>query len=165
MGRPTDVLTHFRVRRKLGAYLDGAVRDGDAGWIERHLTGCNACQHEVGALRRLKGLVAAAAAVPDPDWSGFFPGIVRGIEDGRRRTAAAAVPRRAWRVWPRWAMGGVAVAAAVFSLVLWQGARGPLPAEAGVVISDANTEHPGATVMVYAPPERDLAVVWVFDSD
>ena len=26
-------------------------------------------------------------------------------------------------------------------------------------------EHPGATVMVYTPPERNMAVVWVFDTD
>lgn len=62
-------------------------------------------------------------------------------------------------------MGGAAVAAAALSLILWQGAEGPVPAEAGVLVNAADTEHPGATVMVYTAPDRNMAVVWVFDSD
>ena len=58
-----------------------------------------------------------------------------------------------------------AVAAVATSLIFWQGAHGPVPAEAGVHVNAAETEHPGATVMVYAPADRSIAVVWVFDSD
>ena len=163
--RPTDVLTCYRARRWLGAYLDGALEDADARWTERHLAGCTSCQHEVDQLRRVKTLVATATAVPEPDWTGFWPGIVRGIEAERHRTVVVTPPRRAWRLWPQWAVGGAAVAALVIALFSWQGGRGPLLAEAGVVVSAANTEFPGATVMVYTPPDRDMAVVWVFDSD
>ena len=60
-------------------------------------------------------------------------------------------------------MGGAAVAALALAFVSWQGARGPVPAEAGVLVSSADTEHPTATVMVYTPPDRDMAVVWLFD--
>ena len=67
--------------------------------------------------------------------------------------------------WPQWAMGGAVVAAVAVALVFWQGTRGPVPAEAGVRVHAAATDHPGATVMVYTPPEQDIAVVWVFDSD
>ena len=164
MRRPTDVLICYRVRPRLGAYLDGALSEGDARWAEEHLAGCAACQHEVSQLRRLKTLVADLAAVPEPDWSGFFPGIVRGIEDERRRTVLAP-PRPARRFWPQWAMGGGVLATVALAFLLWQGGHGPKSAEAGVLVNAAETEHPAATVMVYTTPEKDLAVVWVFDSD
>jgi predicted anti-sigma-YlaC factor YlaD len=164
VGRPTDVLSCYRARRRLGAYLDGALGEADVRWTERHLAGCATCQGEVGQLRRVKALVAEAAAIPEPDWTGFFPGIVRGIQDKR---TGAVPPRaaRARRLWPQWAMGGAALATVALTFVLWQGGRVPVSAEAGVLVNAADTEHPGATVMVYTAPEKDLAVVWVFDSD
>ena len=128
------------------------------------VTSCASCQREVGEIRRVKTLVSqAAAAVPEPDWTGFWPGIVRGIEDERRRVVATP-PARPWRLWPQW-VGGVALAGLVAAVVLWQGAHGPAPAAAGVLVNAATTENPGATVMVYTPPDRNMAVVWVFDSD
>jgi anti-sigma factor RsiW len=164
VGRPTDVLTCYRARRRLGAYLDGALGAGDARWTERHLSACSACQGEAGQLRRLKTLVAETAGIPEPDWTGFFPGILRGIENERRNASRAPAPR-ARRFWPQWAMGGGVLATIALAFVLWQGGYMPGPAEAGVLVTAANTDHPGATVMVYTPAEKDLAVVWVFDSD
>jgi anti-sigma factor RsiW len=158
------VLTCYRARRRLGAYLDGALEGPDVRWTERHLATCASCQHEVGELRRVKSLVAAAGAIPEPDWTGFWPGIVRGIDAERLKPVTQRPSRRAWRSWPQWAVGTVAVAAVAVAFLSWQGARGPVPAEAGVLISAANTEQPGAAVMVYAP-DREMAVVWVFDAD
>ena len=163
MCRPTDVLTCYRARHRLGAYLDGGLDQGDAAWVSRHVDGCAACQGEVGQLRRMKTLVAEAAAVPEPDWTGFFPSIVRGIEQERHRVERAQ-PRRAWPLRPRWAMGGGAIAALALSLLVWQGARGPLSAEASVLVNSAESDRPGATVMVYTPA-KDLAVVWLFDAE
>jgi anti-sigma factor RsiW len=163
VGRPTGVLTCYRARKVLGAYLDGALGEGDARWTERHLAACAACQAEVAQLRRIKALIAETAAVPEPDWTGFFPGIVRGIQDEQR--AEAPEPARAWRWWPQWAMGGAAVATAALALVLWHGAGVPLPAEASVRVHAADTDDPGATVMVYTSAEKDLAVVWLLSSD
>ena len=158
------MLNCYRARRRLGAYLDGALSEGDAGWTERHVNACESCRREVGQIRRLKTLVVEPATVPEPDWTGFWPGIVRGIEDARRRVAPVPV-KRAWHLWPQWAVGSAAVAAILVSLVFWQGARGPVPAEAGVLVNSATTEHPTGTVMVYTPPDRNMAVVWVFDTD
>ena len=164
MRRPTGVLTCYRARRRLGAYLDGALENHDSGWLERHLASCSDCQAEAGQLRRVKALVLEAARVPEPDWTGFFPGIVRGIESERHRVEPA-VRRGFLSLWPRWAMGGAAVAALALSIVVWQGAQGLAPAEASVLIDVAESDHPGATVMVYTPPAKDLAVVWLFDTD
>lgn len=163
-GRPTSVLTCYRSRRRLGAFLDGALEEGDVRWMERHLAGCAACQGEVEQLRRVKALVAEVATVPEPDWTGFFPGIVRGIED-ERRSAAPVPARRARRLWPQWAMGGAALASLALAFVLWQGGYIPDGAEASVLVNGANTENPGATVMVYTSPEKNLAVVWLFDGE
>jgi anti-sigma factor RsiW len=157
-------LTCFRARRRLGAYLDGALSEGDARWTERHLVGCAACRGRTAQLRRVKALVVEVGTVAPPDWTGFWPGIVRGIEDERHR-AVPAPPRPGWTLWPRWAMGGAAVAALMVSLTLWQVTRATVPAEADVLVNSADTEHPSATVMVYAPADRAMAVVWVFDAD
>jgi hypothetical protein len=118
----------------------------------------------VEQLRRVKALVVEVAAVPEPDWTGFFPGIVRGIEDERRSVTDIPV-RRARRLWPQWAMGGAALASLALAFVLWQGGRVPGVAEGSVLVDGANTENPGATVMVYTAPEKNLAVVWLFDGE
>ncbi len=157
------MLTHFRVRPRLGAYLDGALDDAGARQTERHLTTCATCQAEVAQLRKMKALLADVAAVREPDWTGFFPGIVRGI-DAERRVDARVLRTPARRLWPQWAMGGAALASAALALVLWQGGRAPEQAEAAVQVHAATTEDPGSTVMVYTPAEKDLAVVWVFDN-
>jgi hypothetical protein len=113
------------------------------------------CQHEVAELRRLRTLLTSTAAVADPDWTGFWPGVVRGIQD--RRTTPVHVTSRRWR--PQWALGGaLAVALLVVSLGVWE--FGP-QSEPGVLVRSASTGDPRATVMVYGPPERDVAVVWV----
>jgi anti-sigma factor RsiW len=165
VGRPTDVLTCYLVRRRLGAFLDGALTEGDARGTERHLGGCARCQRELGELRRLKVLMAEAVPVPEPDWTGFWPGVVRGVQDSRDRAPASTPRRPARRLWPQWAVGSAAVAGLAVALVLWQGGRGPVPAEASVVVNSAETEHPGGTVMVYSSRERDIVVVWVFDTE
>jgi hypothetical protein len=98
----------------------------------------------------------AAIASPEPDWVGFWPGIVRGVQDGRR--AAIVAPRRRWA--PRWAYGGTALAASALSLVIWFGSS-PITQEESVVVTSAATQYPGGT-MVYHTPDK-VAVVWVFD--
>jgi len=160
--RPTGVLTCYRTRHKLGAYLDGALDERATRSAERHLSSCATCQGEVGQLRRIKQALAETA-VPEPDWTGFWPGVVRGIERERHAPSPALPRRRVRALSPRWAVGGAAIASLAFAFVLWQGARGPAPAEAGVLVSAAATEHPRGSVMVYTPPERDIVVVWVFD--
>jgi hypothetical protein len=100
----------------------------------------------------------ALPAVPEPDWSGFWPGIVRGIQDETERRAVVARPQ--WN--RRWVLSGAAAAAvAALSIIIaydWQPSG---PVEEPVVVTAANTQYPGGT-MVYHAPEK-MAVVWVFD--
>lgn len=102
------------------------------------------------------------------DWTGFWPGVLRGIE--RERQAATAPARQSWQgrralAHPRIAFGGALAAAVVAAITLWQVLAPPTARADAITVHAATTEHPGASLMVYSPPERDLAVVWVFDSD
>jgi anti-sigma factor RsiW len=160
------VLTCYRTRRRIGAWLDGALDEQTARATAAHVASCGGCRDEADALRRLRGLLRSTLTPAEPDWTGFWQGIVRGIED--RRQARPVAARRAW--WqgfrPRWALGGALAAALLVSLGVWQWApTGPRPSEAGIMVTSARTEDPRGTVMVYSTPEQDVAVVWVFGLD
>jgi hypothetical protein len=49
------------------------------------------------------------------------------------------------------------------SLVLWRAFYPDADLEHRVVVRSARTEIPDGGLMVYAPPERDLAVVWILE--
>jgi len=128
-----------------------------------HLTSCQECQKEADQFRRLNSMLKRTAALtPEPDWTGFWPGVVRGVQDAKQ--APAPRPSRAlWR--PRWALGG-ALAAVLMSLGVWQMIPGPTTMDdAGVIVSSARTDDPRGTVMVYSNKEQDVAVVWVLGLD
>jgi anti-sigma factor RsiW len=167
MGRPTGVLTCYRTRRRIGAYLDQALDERTARATADHLASCQRCQTEADTLRRLRGLLRRNLAPAPPDWTGFWQGVVRGIEDARAARPVPA-PRRWWQqAWrPRWAVGSALAAALLITLGLWQFTPTPSsPARAGVMVTSARTEDPRGTVMVYSTPEQDVAVVWVFGLD
>jgi len=102
--------------------------------------------------------------VADPDWSGFWPAIIRGVEDARLRAPASAARRQSWRR-PGWALSGALAAVVLVSLTLWQTVFVPLVPEGPVVVSSAHTEDPRGTVMVYSTHEKDVTVVWVLGLD
>src|SRR5213076_31163 len=54
------------------------------------------------AQRLLQQALSPARHVPEPDWTGFWPGIVRGIEQAKLRAPVRAL-QPAWRR-PRWAI-------------------------------------------------------------
>src|SRR6267142_5937579 len=160
-GRPTNVLSHYLNRRRLGAYLDGALDDGTARSTAAHLATCGVCQREAEGLRRLRALLQQTIVMAEPDWTGFWPGVVRAV-DAAKTARPVPAARRAWR--PQWALGGALAAALLVSIGVWQfGPNGTQPD--GVIVRSASTRHPGATVMVYGTPERDVAVVWVLGLD
>ncbi len=151
----------------MGAWLDGALDDGEARTTAAHVAVCARCRQQAEDLRRLRDLARGALPTPlPPDWTGFWAGVVRKIEDGRRREPVRPAP--AWRGWllrPRVAFSGALAAAALVSLTLWQAFYWTAAPESAVIVRSARTELPGGTVMVYSPPERDLAVVWVFETE
>lgn len=154
-------MTCYFTRRKLGAWIDGALDAASARATVQHLARCHRCRAEAAAFTRLKGLIQQAAAPPEPDWTGFWPAIVRGIQDAWEPRRAAV--DRGWHR-HRWAIGAVA-AALLVSFGLWQLVPGTKRSEAGVIINAAHTEDPRGTVVAYSTPEQDVAVVWVLGLD
>jgi anti-sigma factor RsiW len=157
------VLICYRTRRRIGAYLDEALGDRDAARAAAHIATCSRCHAELESFRRLATMLRHTMPAPTlPEWTGFWEGVRRGIETPR---APVAVVRPRWR--PRLVVGAAAAVAVLISAVLWQVPRLPFTSEAVAAISvnSADTDHPGGTVMIYSPPERDLAVVWVFAED
>ena len=153
------MLKCYRTRQRLSAFVDGALDEATTRSTVAHLTSCQACQKEADQFRRLQAMLQrTAAATPEPDWTGFWPGVVRGVQDAKRAPAAARPRRAFWQ--PRWALGG-AVAALLMSLGVWQMIPGPVTMDAGVIVSSARTEDPRGTVVVYSNKEQDVAVVWV----
>ncbi|OGL01863.1 MAG: hypothetical protein A3I14_03100 [Candidatus Rokubacteria bacterium RIFCSPLOWO2_02_FULL_73_56] len=158
------MLSCLLARRRIGAYLDGALQGPGAASTASHLAGCGHCRRQTEELRRLRARLQHALtpiAVADPDWTGFWPGIVRGIEDGRH---ARPLPRvRRWR--PKWALSGALAAVLLASATFWQFGSTTVQGEPSIVVSSADTEYPHGSVMVYSPHEQNLAVVWIFGID
>jgi predicted anti-sigma-YlaC factor YlaD len=153
-------LTCYLTRRRIGAWLDGALPDGTARVVATHLDGCAGCRGEAQILRRTRELVRAAATAAEPDWTGFWAGIVRGIEAGSAgpaRVRDLLAPRR------RFALVG-ALAAALLAVTVWSGDSPTMP-QLVTSVALADTEYPHGSVMVYTPPEDDMTVIWVFGSD
>ncbi|HEV8615844.1 MAG TPA: zf-HC2 domain-containing protein [Methylomirabilota bacterium] len=149
-------MTCYFTRKRLGAYLDGALDPRATRSTTGHLAGCARCQAEIDSLRSLRSLLQRTLATAEPDWTGFWPGIVRGVQDRRMAPARRAT---AWR--PRWALGGALAAALLVSLGVWQLTPETHLTPDGVLISSATTGDPHATVVAYSTPEQDVAVVWV----
>jgi anti-sigma factor RsiW len=157
------VLTCYRTRKKIGAYLDQALDAETASATAAHLASCEGCRREAETLRRLHALLQRNLAPAQPDWTGFWQGVVRGIEDRKTAPMRRHWWQQAWR--PRWAVGSALAAALLVTLGVWQFSPSPVPSSAGVMVTSARTEDPRGTVMVYSTPEQDVAVVWVFGLD
>jgi hypothetical protein len=156
------VLTCYRTRRRIGAYLDDGLGDRASSKAAAHITGCARCHAELVSLRRLGTMLRENAPAPPPDWTGFWEGIRRGIDAPRPVEPRARV---GWR--PRLVAGTAAAFVVGLSLILWQFPRAPFSSQAAaaITVNSADTSHPRGTVMIYSPPEKDLAVVWVFAED
>lgn len=167
MVRPTDVLTCYFTRRRLDALVDGALADGERRSTAAHVASCDRCRREVDELQRLRLVIRRTLAVPGPsDWSGFWAGVARGIED---RPSLAPIARPGFDIarlfiGPRLAFGAAA-ALLLVSFTVWEFWGPEPPVESPVLVRSAVTEMPGASLMVYSPPERDTAVVWLLAAD
>lgn len=173
------------IRRRLGAYQDGELASGARGRVERHVGRCEACGRELAALGRLRTALAAAADdPPEGIWTAFWPQVRAGIAAAPPSTSAPAwrriigegapARRRRLALAPALAAGALAVVAVVAP---WQRtpqeAPAPVPSGPGVavtqpasldqvVIQSVETDDPDLPVMVYASPESDVTVLWVF---
>ena len=170
------------VRRRLGGYQDGELSPGARDRVGAHVQRCEPCGRELAALGRLRaGVAFEGADPPEAVWAAFWPQV-------RARIAVPApAPDPVWRrVWdgmrsrPRLGLAPAvaALALAILAVVApWQRTpqtptlsppTGPEvatvqpPALDQVVIQSIETDDPDVPVMVYASPESDVTVLWVF---
>ncbi len=168
------------VRRRLDAFHDGELTAPQRARLERHLGRCPGCAGEVQALRRLHEALASASVAEPPEavWAAFWPQV------RTRLSGPSSDPEPVWqRAWravtshPRLALAPALAAASLAVLAVvapWRQppppAPGPAPASMAaqsaaldqVVIQSIETADPDLPVMVYATPESDMTVLWVF---
>src|SRR5262249_41287464 len=134
------------------------------------------CSRELAALARLRAaLTLEAMDPPETAWAAFWPQVRAQIAAPTPATGAVSPPWGRNRMQPRvWAPALAAVALAVVAVIApWQqspqhrppgsGVAGVQPAALEeVVIQSIETADPDLPVMVYASPESDLTVLWVF---
>jgi len=174
------------VRRRLGAYHDGELPVGTRNRVSAHVRGCEPCSRELVALGQLRVALTGDMAEPsEAVWTAFWPQVrVRIAEPAPAREQPW---RQAWgalRTRPRLGLTpalAAGVLAVLAMVVPWQRTpQGPSPSRpspitaaldpAGiqpaaldqVVIQSIETEDPDVPVMVYASPESDVTVLWVF---
>jgi hypothetical protein len=115
-------LTHHDVEELLGAYAVDAVDADEAVMIEAHLAECPRCRAEVADLREVAALLAnSGTSAP----AGVWERIAAELDDAPppmrlfvNPTAGVVALDRARHRWRRFAVAGVAAAAAVVILVL-----------------------------------------------
>jgi hypothetical protein len=155
-------------RSRIEPYADETLGGGEAAAVARHLDRCSNCRKAVEGQRRLRVLLRSGCSVASPsDWSGFWPTV--------RRRILAEVPRPPireswwvpiWKpVWGHPRMAVVSTMALVTALALVFQPIGPrtLPeVEATpILVQDATTADPDASVMVYSSPDNDVTVIWL----
>src|SRR5262245_39846590 len=171
------------IRRRLSAYQDGELSAAARGRVESHVGRCEACQRELAGLSRLRTALALDSVdPPEAVWAAFWPQVRARINTAAPQPEPAPAWRRAWGAMPSrrrlvWAPALAAGAlAAVAVMAPWQ--RAPqmpppppaVPSTAAVqpaaldevVIQSIETADPDLPVMVYASPESDVTVLWVF---
>jgi anti-sigma factor RsiW len=135
----------------------------------RHAAQCPGCGREVERLRRIRSLLRNAAAdVPDPDWTGFWPAVRVRIAQEAPRPVRDAWWLPYWKpVWghPRVAMSGLVISTLAIALVFWPSVHAPVSraVAAPVEVQDVSTPDPNRSVMVFSNPDDDVTVIWVFN--
>ena len=159
-------------RRRLGAYLEGALTSRQTGAIGQHLVGCAGCRQEVEQLKRLRSLLSSVSAISatEPDWGQFWPSVRERLRSGEVHPQAEIWWRRLFHpalAHPRLAFASAIAAMNLLTVVSWQGMNwwgGPPQAEA-VTVHSVEAVDPGSTVLVFTSHDRALTVIWVFGLD
>lgn len=167
---------------RLGAFVDGELPSAEAEAIGRHLTACPACRTDADALRRAGALLREAVAAepaPDPEatWQAVRTRLPVGAPAGAPLAAGSRPRLLGWLAAPRaiaWAAAGLLLAAGLAFFLTQQHvppapAPAPLPplslAAGPPAVVETLEGGAGATVLLYAPLENPVPVIWVFEPE
>jgi len=101
-----------KTRSELAAFVDGALEGRARARVEAHLAGCPGCAAEAARLRRLNGLLGAAAGTPAVDVDSAWLALSERLEAEQ----ASSPAHSAW--WRAWWIPAPALAAAA-GVVAW----------------------------------------------
>lgn len=175
MTNSADNRRHERWDGDAAAYALDALDPTESRAFEEHLSACRRCQEELAKMRRaVEALPAAAPVRPaPPELKQRVMATVRAEET----ESAAAAPRPSWRrlspppgTWPRWALPGLAAAAAaVLAIALVAGGGSSARTYPGSVSApgaSASLHRSGTNAqlrvsMLPAPPPGRIYEVWL----
>ena len=167
---------------RLGAFVDGELESAEAEAVRRHLAACPACRSDANILGRAGALLREAVAAepaPDPEvvWRAVRARMEAETPAGIRVPARRRLSPPAWLALPRSLVWTAAALVLIAGLTLLQTreritpAPGPptlpLPSLAAgpPAVVETLEGGGGATVMLFAPPESPVPVIWVFEGE
>jgi hypothetical protein len=161
-------------RSRLAPLADGALSPRAAAGASRHLAHCGPCRHAVeGVVALRRELRESVPTAPEPDWTGFWPGVQTRLRIEAARPIRESWWRPLWKpVWghPRMAMATSGALAVLLAVSFWPAGESEiqLAGVEPVVVQDVDTPDPNGSVMVYSAPDRGpdrgVTVIWVFAS-
>jgi len=144
-----------RVRRDLGAFIDGELRGADRQVVAHHLNQCDVCTDEERSIREMgERLRAAAPMRPALDLSGLAGGVISRVR-AEQAQSWRALFNRSIEDWHWVLVGAGSLAAGCFSVaflsaLLW---FGPSPQREDSLESLLNNlGQPAGTLLIIATP-------------
>jgi len=167
---------------RLGAFVDGELESAEAEAVRRHLAACPACRSDANILGRAGALLREAVAAepaPDPEvvWRAVRARMEAETPAGVRVPARRRLSPPAWLALPRSLVWTAAALILIAGLTLLQTRDWlapspepmPLPppslAAGPPAVVETLEGGGGATVMLFAPPESPVPVIWVFEGE
>lgn len=160
----------------ISALVDGELSGIRRFFVERHLRACEQCAAEYRRLRRVREMLATAAARPEmADSSEFFwSKVKREIQVREGRPVAAPFPRSNpldWLGAHRLALACVAVAVVAAGAWIWMEQAGRPATETTVavatlpapraVVERVSTVIPNAVATTVDTKDKDVTVIWM----
>jgi anti-sigma factor RsiW len=165
------------VLSRLGAYLDGELRETGRRQVEAHVVSCGRCAGELQRLQALGERLRSnlAISLPEQDADLFWEKVERKIREAKApRWWRLDRARELFLSYPGIAWGSVAVVGAAMVLFAAHVILRPLPRQpARVVTVDLSLRTvvesveggPNSSVFLLSSPDQQLKIIWVVERE